>query len=70
VLCIVGLCATLAALGVQWPEMMMVQTSVIFVHVCTESFSGCAGKGANRARASAHAMIWMYQISPDVNMAV
>jgi hypothetical protein len=48
----------------------MVQTSVIFVHVCTESFSGRAGKGANRARASARAMIWMYQISPDVNMAV
>jgi hypothetical protein len=28
--------------------------------------SGRAGKGANRARA----MIWMDQISPDVNMAV
>jgi hypothetical protein len=32
--------------------------------------SGRAGKGANRARATARAMIWMDQISPDVNMAV
>jgi hypothetical protein len=38
----VGLFATLAALGVQWPERMMVQTSVIFVHACTESaFRAC-----------------------------
>ena len=34
VLYIVGLCATLAALGDQWPEMMLVQTSVIFVIAC------------------------------------
>jgi hypothetical protein len=33
-------------------------------------FPGRAGKGANRARATARAMILMYQISPDVNMAV